>query len=96
MSNYSLTDQAIEDINEICDYLSGFNLESANQFLNTIEQKCQVLAQFPNMGRSYAELSPELRGISVSPYIIFYRLIKDEVEIIRVVNGYRNLESLFS
>jgi toxin ParE1/3/4 len=96
MSNYSLTDQAIEDINEICDYLSGFNLESANQFLNTIEQKCQVLAQFPSMGRSYAELSPELRGISVSPYIIFYRLIKDEVEIIRVVNGYRNLESLFS
>ncbi|MDB9309707.1 type II toxin-antitoxin system RelE/ParE family toxin [Aphanizomenon sp. CS-733/32] len=96
MSNYSLTDQAIEDINEICDYLSGFNLESANQFLNNIEQKCQVLAQFPNMGRSYAEILPELRGISVNPYIIFYRLIKDDVEIIRVVNGYRNLESLFS
>lgn len=96
MSNYSLTDQAIEDINEICDYLSGFNLESANQFLNTIEQKCQVLVQFPNMGRIYAELLPELRGISVNPYIIFYRLIEDEVEIIRVVNGYRDLESLFS
>ncbi|MBD2137849.1 type II toxin-antitoxin system RelE/ParE family toxin [Anabaena sp. FACHB-1237] len=48
------------------------------------------------MGRSYAELSPELRGISVNPYIIFYRLIKDDVEIIRVVNRYRNLESLFS
>ncbi|WP_353932163.1 type II toxin-antitoxin system RelE/ParE family toxin [Okeanomitos corallinicola TIOX110] len=96
MSNYSLTDQAIEDINEICDYLSGFNLESANQFLNTIEQKCQVLVQFPNMGRIYAELLPELRGISVNPYIIFYRLIEDEVEIVRVVNGYRNIESLFS
>jgi toxin ParE1/3/4 len=48
------------------------------------------------MGRSYAELLPELRGISVNPCIIFYRLIKDDVEIIRVVNGYRDLESLFS
>ncbi|MBD2568470.1 type II toxin-antitoxin system RelE/ParE family toxin [Anabaena lutea] len=96
MSNYSLTDQAIEDINEICEYLSNFNLDSATEFLNSIENKCQTLVQFPNMGRSYAELSPELRGISVNPYIIFYRLIKDDVEIIRVVNGYRNLESLFS
>ncbi|WP_143046397.1 type II toxin-antitoxin system RelE/ParE family toxin [Trichormus sp. NMC-1] len=73
MSNYSLTDEAIEDINEICEYLSNFNLDSAHQFLDTIEQKCQMLAQFPNMGRSYAELSPELRGISTNPYIIFYR-----------------------
>ena len=96
MSNYSLTDQAIEDINEICDYLSNFNLESATEFLNSIENKCQFLAQFPNMGRSYAELLPELREISVNPYIIIYRLIKDDVEIIRVVNGYRNIESLFS
>jgi toxin ParE1/3/4 len=68
MSNYSLTDQAIEDINEICDYLSNFNLDSATEFLNLIENKCQFLAQFPNMGRSYAELLPELRGIRKSLY----------------------------
>jgi len=96
MSNHSLTEQEIEDINEICDYLLNFNLDSATEFLSLIENKCQFLAEFPNMGRSYAELLPELRGISVNPYIIFYRLIKDDVEIIRVVNGYRNLESLFS
>ncbi|AFZ57483.1 type II toxin-antitoxin system RelE/ParE family toxin [Anabaena sp. PCC 7938] len=76
MSNYSLTDEAIQDINEICDDLSNFNLGSATEFLNSIENKCQTLAQFPNIGRSYAELSPELRGISVNPYIIFYRLIQ--------------------
>jgi toxin ParE1/3/4 len=52
MSNYSLTDQAIEDINEICDYLSNFNLDSATEFLNSIENKCQFLVQFSNMGRS--------------------------------------------
>ncbi|HLO84099.1 MAG TPA: type II toxin-antitoxin system RelE/ParE family toxin [Nostocaceae cyanobacterium] len=96
MSKYSLTDEAIQDINEICDYLSNFNLDAANKFLNSIEQKCQNLAKFPNMGRSYAELSPELRGVTLNDYIIFYRLISNEVEIIRVVNGYRNLESLFS
>lgn len=56
MSNYSLTDEAIQDINEICDYISNFNLDSATQFLNLIEQKCQTLAKFPNMGRSYVEL----------------------------------------
>lgn len=75
----------------------NFNLDSATEFLNSIENKCQFLVEFPNMGRSYAELLPELRGIFINPYVIlfyfiFYRLIKKEI--IRVVNGY--LESLFS
>lgn len=47
------------------------------------------------MGKSYAHLKPGLRGLLLMGYIIFYRVIEDDVEILRVVSGYRNLQDVF-
>jgi len=47
------------------------------------------------MGRSYADIELSLRGVPFLGYIILYRVIEDGVEIVRVVSGYRDLESLF-
>ena len=48
------------------------------------------------MGRSYAEVEPSLRGVPIEGYIILDRVIENGVEIVRVVNGYQDLTSLFS
>ncbi|BAY05153.1 hypothetical protein H6G54_19010 [Anabaena cylindrica FACHB-243] len=48
------------------------------------------------MGRSYANVKADLRGVLLDSYIIFYRVIDNGIEIVRVVSGYRNLESLFA
>jgi toxin ParE1/3/4 len=52
-------------------------------------------AIFPQMGRSYGDLRPGLRGISLDRYIIFYEVVDDDITILRVVNGYQNLNALF-
>ncbi|MGK7919006.1 MAG: type II toxin-antitoxin system RelE/ParE family toxin [Trichodesmium sp.] len=57
--------------------------------------KCKNLINFPNMGRSYAQIMPNLRGVPLDGYIIFYQVTEVEIEIVRIVSGYRNLESLF-
>lgn len=59
-------------------------------------QKCQQLAQFPNLGRSYSHIRPSLRGLPLDGYIIFYRVINETVEILRIVNGRQDLDALFS
>lgn len=64
--------------------------------MSGFEQKCKNLVKFPNIGRSYADIEPSLRGVPLEGYIILYRVIEDGVEIVRVVSGYRDLESLFS
>ncbi|NER22169.1 MAG: type II toxin-antitoxin system RelE/ParE family toxin [Symploca sp. SIO1C2] len=43
------------------------------------------------MGKFYTHLKPGLRGLLLMGYIIFYRVVEDSVEILRVVSGYRNL-----
>jgi toxin ParE1/3/4 len=48
------------------------------------------------IGKSYTYLQPDLRGLLLMGYIIFYRVIDDHLEILRVVSGYRNLQDVFS
>ena len=47
------------------------------------------------MGRSRSELLPGLRSFTFSGYIIFYRLIAEGIEIVRVIKGSRDVEALF-
>lgn len=96
MTDWSLTEAALEDLEEIFEYLSAFSLEVGERFIEDFERKCDNLVKFPKMGRSYTEFSPDLRGIPIESYMIFYRILSQRIEIIRVLSGYRNLESVFS
>jgi toxin ParE1/3/4 len=47
------------------------------------------------MGRARDEVAPGLRSILRHPYVIFYRVTKDSIEIARVLHGRRNLAAVF-
>ena len=70
-------------------------MEAGENFVSEFKKKCQYLTQFPNLGRSYATLKPNLRRIPLMGYIILYQIVEGGVEIVRVVSAYRDLESLF-
>ena len=57
--------------------------------------KCYRLTQFPAMGRKRDGLAAGVRSLPIDAHLIFYRLIEDGVEILRVVSGYQDLEALF-
>lgn len=96
MSRYIISLEASRDLNEIIDYFVSRNVEAGERFIEEFNNKCQNLVNFPNMGRSYAQIEPLLRGVPLDGYIVLYRAIRDGIEIVRVVSGYRDLESLFS
>ena len=62
MARYQFSEDAIKDINEICDYLAKNNPRSASNLFDAIRQKCKLFSNFPNMGKSYAQIRPNLRG----------------------------------
>ncbi len=95
MSTYKLTDEALQDLDDIFNYLSGYSLDAVDRFLDALEKKYQNLVNFSQMGKSYEELAPQLRGVSIDGYILLYRLVGEDIEIFRVISGYRNLKSLF-
>ena len=95
MSNYSFSDEAVKDLNTICEYIAQNSPSAASKLFDAIRHKCKLVAGFPNMGKSYEQLSPNLRGFNIEEYIIFYYPREDGIDIARVISGYRDLESLF-
>lgn len=97
MSNVcKITPTASRDIETIMDYLAEWaSMKTAERFLEKINQKFKALTQFPNLGRKRDELYPGLRSVPLEDYLIFYRSIQGEVEVLRVVSGYRDLKALF-
>lgn len=95
MPAYFLTHQALEDLEEIHDFIADDNARAALRFINLLEKKCESLAKTPAMGRHREELAPGLHSLPVKKYVIFYRQNKGRVEIIRMLHGARDIIALF-
>ncbi len=95
MSQYIISPSAIRDLEAISDYYAKNGVEAGERLLDKFNKKCRYLTQFPSIGRSYAHLQAGMRGLLVDNYIIFYQFLDDGIEILRVVRGDRDLESLF-
>jgi toxin ParE1/3/4 len=51
---------------------------------------------FSLTARSYETLfASGLRGLPFMGYIIFYQIVEDGIEILRIINGSRNLKNVF-
>ncbi len=80
---FRLTKPAIQDIEEIADYIaqqSGFS----------------KIVTFSLLGRKRDEILIDIRTIPLDNYLILYLPIGDDIEILRVVSGYRDLSKLFT
>lgn len=49
----------------------------------------------PLIGISREELHPSLRSFPVGKYLIFYRLVPEGIEVIRVLHGMMDIDACF-
>ena len=87
--------RARSDLAEIWDYIADDSEARADAFIDTIDRKFQALAGRPNMGRQRDELAEGLRSFPVGRYVIFYRVLPDGIEVVRVLHGARDLDAVF-
>jgi toxin ParE1/3/4 len=87
--------QSEEDLIEIWLYIAQDNLAAADRVLDDIEHRFIMLADNPQMGRYRPDIAPELRYFISGKYLILYRIVKDGVQIVRVVHGARDLPNVF-
>jgi toxin ParE1/3/4 len=93
---YIISPAAIRDLDDISDHFAERNIDAGDRLLDEFSKKCRYLTQFPLMGRSYSEIRSYLRGLPMQNYIIFYRVINNGIEIMRVIKGDRDLEAIFA
>ena len=86
---------ALQDFDHIGDSIAQDNHQTADHFIDTIEETCLLLAKFPHIGTSCDTLFPGLRFQTVDKSMLFYLPLDDGIEVVRVLHGARDLERLF-
>jgi toxin ParE1/3/4 len=87
---------------EIYTYIGLDNPSAAERIFDVIEAKAGLLVDYPRLGVRRPEIRPSARMLIERPYLILYETHPDsdqgnidEVEIVRIVDGRRNLKNLF-
>ena len=84
---------ARQDLISIWRYIARDSEFEADQFLDKLELLLLRLAERPLIGRERPELADNLRSFPLGNYVIFYRPISDGIDVVRVLNRYRDLEA---
>jgi toxin ParE1/3/4 len=88
------TARAKEDLIEIWTYISLDNEQAADRVLDALERKTRLLANNPNIGRERSDIAAGVRSVVSGSYMILYRILDDEVEVVRYVHVRRQLKGL--
>ena len=96
------SNQARIDLLEIYVLIGLEQPAAAERYFNRIETKARLLQSQPRMGVRRPDIRSGLRMLVETPYLLLYRIdpdtdegIVNTVEIVRVLDGRRDLSSLF-
>jgi toxin ParE1/3/4 len=89
--------RAERDLDDIWDYYAqNASPELAEKLMARIDGAAARVAARPMLGRARDDLLPGIHSIRVAPYLIFYRIGEDAIEVVRVLHDRRDLESVLA
>ncbi len=89
-NNYKLTIPPIvkDDLRVIYQYgRLNWGEAKASDYIDNVKIKFWSLTEHPEIGIKQEALLPDLRSLIVNKHIIFYRIKKQQIEIIRVLHA---------
>ena len=89
---YVLSEETKADIDEIYEFGEGkFGQDQAIKYLIGLEEHFEKLSANYHIGRARNDIKKGLYSIPYISHIIFYRILKDRIRIVRVLYGGRDL-----
>jgi len=94
MAQIIWTEPALQDLNEIAEYIALDKVSAANNLVQKVFSSTERLEQFPKSGRKPPELKKSrYLEIVVNPCRIFYRIEKEKIYILYVMRSERKLKN---
>lgn len=89
--------EAIDDRERIWDYYVGVaGTHTAGKIFLKLADVIALIEDQPFAGRARNEVRPGLRSFAAMPHIVFYRVVDDRPEIVRVLDGRQDIEEQFA
>lgn len=87
-----------KDLENIIDYISQDNVDTAITIFEKIKSKCKTLNQFPGRGRIVPELKAygilSYRELIISSWRVIYRTSDQKVYVLAVIDSRRSMEDI--
>jgi len=87
--------EALADAEAIWNHVAQDRIGAADQLLDRIALRCDLLAGHPEIGQARPELGPDLRSFTVGNYVLFYRPSAQGIELVRIIHAARDVDALF-
>lgn len=94
-------DEVLEDLINLSYYIAQDDETAANRFLDAVADSFEQLARMPRIGVERAFQNSQLVGVRMwfvqgfERHLIFYRVLDDAIEILRVLHSARDIENIF-
>ena len=88
-------DLAVDDLDDIAVYISQDNPEAARRIVRRLWTAVKSLARQPKMGRPGRVYGTRELVVSDTPFLVPYRVVGSEIQILRVLHGARDWPKSF-
>ncbi|MBV1884581.1 MAG: type II toxin-antitoxin system RelE/ParE family toxin [Pseudomonadales bacterium] len=93
MAQVTWTEPALNDLNELAEYIALSNVIAAKELVQEVLDKVDRLEQHPKSGRVPPELkSLNYREVIVNPCRVFYKIEKQKIYILFIMRQERDLK----
>jgi len=95
MREYQLDLAATEDLRRLFHFIALDNPAAAADLNERLKQVFTLLASNPLMGERRRKLGVGIRTTTVGNYVIYFRAQEDRVQILRVIHGAQDIDTLW-
>lgn len=95
MPQVIISPEAENDLLDIWLYIAEDNPINADRFLDKLNDKAKLIAEFKESGRARPELGEGLQSFPMDRYVIYFRKSAEGIELVRVLNAARDINLLF-
>lgn len=88
---------AVLDMAEIRAYISANNPDAVQRVGNRLKESINALKQFPNLGkpgRVFGTREMNTSKIGKTTYVVVYRVKQEEIQMLRVLPGMRDIDAI--
>ncbi len=94
---YVISKKALADLDDIWYYtVEKWSVDQANRYYDLIFEEIGYICKRPHSGKSMDDIRKGYRVSKVKSHLIFYKVVNDIVEIIRILHQRMDIENRLS
>ena len=91
---YIVSRKAVSDLEEIWIYTAEkWSIEQADRYYKLIFEEIDYICKNPDAGKSMKHVRKSYRASKVKSHLIFYKLTKEKIEIVRILHEAMDIEN---